>query len=208
MKRWPSAAAALAALLLVGCGIQETDVIEAGGPATLQVFPAGSERMLLFFASSDGVLKPVVRPVDSSEKFATDNLFAKDKEKQIKPGDKLQSSGATEDSTQASIAALFSGPLKDERTAGLTSRLPPLPSGAAVRIEPTGPAAVDVVLPVELRGLGETALLQLICTVAYSQDDQGKAAVRLKGVDTTLPSAGCTVDADRATTATDLPAGQ
>jgi hypothetical protein len=54
-------AVASAVPLLGGCGIQETDVIEAGAPASFQAFFDREYEMLLFFRSPGGGLSVVIR---------------------------------------------------------------------------------------------------------------------------------------------------
>ncbi|BFO18589.1 hypothetical protein SHKM778_49770 [Streptomyces sp. KM77-8] len=58
-----------AGLLLGGCGIRETDVIEAGGPATVQTFVDHDYDMLLFFHSADGGITPVIRSMNSGVEY-------------------------------------------------------------------------------------------------------------------------------------------
>ncbi|MFI6685754.1 hypothetical protein [Streptomyces sp. NPDC050485] len=57
----PAAAALLAATLLAaGCGIQSTDVIAVGGPATAHVEGSEGGSTVLYFTGPDGLM-PVVR---------------------------------------------------------------------------------------------------------------------------------------------------
>ncbi|WP_411120106.1 hypothetical protein [Streptomyces sp. 058-1L] len=58
-RRHLTAAAVTAALLLGGCGIQQTEVIAAGGPATIQYLQRASDETLIFFRLPDGQLAPV-----------------------------------------------------------------------------------------------------------------------------------------------------
>ncbi|MFE7772649.1 hypothetical protein ACFU5O_01865 [Streptomyces sp. NPDC057445] len=189
--RLPRSAAAgvLATLLLTGCGIQETDVIEAGGPATIQVFPSRGDRMLLFFPSPGGELRPVARPMGASSEAGLGNGEF------LKP----ESSGPPVVSTEKTLAALFAGPVEGERAAGLTSGLPPFPPDGLLQVTPSAGGEVEAVVPVELGGLGATGLRQLICTVAYAEDPAGQVVVSLKGPDMTLSPAACDVgDSDGA----------
>ncbi|MFE9555307.1 hypothetical protein ACFYMW_22255 [Streptomyces sp. NPDC006692] len=61
----PRALAALAllpaGLLAGGCGIQSTDVIAVGGPASAQALPPRVDSTVLYFVGPDGLM-PVVRP--------------------------------------------------------------------------------------------------------------------------------------------------
>ncbi|WP_406505280.1 hypothetical protein [Streptomyces sp. NBC_00212] len=63
MRRGPRALAALAllpaGLFAAGCGIQSTDVIAVGGPASAQAVPPG-DGTVLYFTGPDGLM-PVVR---------------------------------------------------------------------------------------------------------------------------------------------------
>ena len=68
-RRVSAFAVAAAVPLLGGCGIQETDVIEAGGPASVQAFFDREYEMLLFFRSPDGGLSPVIRTTKPSAGF-------------------------------------------------------------------------------------------------------------------------------------------
>ncbi|MGW7362728.1 GerMN domain-containing protein [Streptomyces sp. NPDC054841] len=178
MRRLPTAVAALAAsaaLLLTGCGIQETDVIEAGGPATIEVFPGNERRMLLFFRSPEGELLPVSREPDG--------LF--------------EDARSDPKSMARTLAALFRGPTENERAAGLTTGLPVLPTGSALR--EAGPAAdggVEVTLSIALDELDETALRQLICTIAYAEEADARILVHLRGTDSALEPAQCDADVD------------
>ncbi|GAA2437791.1 hypothetical protein ACFPFX_36935 [Streptomyces mauvecolor] len=75
----PRALAALAllpaGLLAAGCGIQSTDVIAVGGPASAQAVPPDAESggTVLFFAGPDGLM-PVLRSVRSGPQLSL--LFA------------------------------------------------------------------------------------------------------------------------------------
>ncbi|MFF3694105.1 hypothetical protein [Streptomyces sp. NPDC002221] len=61
----PRALAALAllpaGLLAAGCGIQSTDVVAVGDPATAQAMPPPDGSTVLYFVGPDGLM-PVVRP--------------------------------------------------------------------------------------------------------------------------------------------------
>ncbi|MFD7336821.1 hypothetical protein ACFV98_12560 [Streptomyces violascens] len=75
----PRALAALAllpaGLLAVGCGIQSTDVIAVGGPASASAVPpdADANGTVLYFAGPDGLM-PVLRPARSGPQLPL--LFA------------------------------------------------------------------------------------------------------------------------------------
>ncbi|MEU8529369.1 MULTISPECIES: hypothetical protein [Streptomyces] len=108
------AAVALAALSLAvtGCGIQESDVVEAGGAATVGVSPEGPDRITLFFVSEDGRLVPVVR----SRYNPLDDARA--------PQSGTGSADSGPMGAGKILAALTHGTTDAERAAGLHSRIP------------------------------------------------------------------------------------
>ncbi|MFI2367414.1 hypothetical protein [Streptomyces sp. NPDC018833] len=186
MSRTQRAAAALAglaaAMSLTACGIQESDVIEAGGPATLDVLPARDARMLLFFFSPDGMLMPVSR--------YTGKAFGDEAVERPRP------------STAETVFALLNGPNAEEEGYGLRSAaaLPRL--GSALKIEP-GRGTVLVTMAAPVRDLAGPARRQLVCTIAYAEDAEGQTEVTLRGVDGTLDPARC--DAGSGPAPTDAP---
>ncbi|CAM5504495.1 hypothetical protein GCM10010329_63500 [Streptomyces spiroverticillatus] len=165
--RWALAAWPVAALLLAGCGIRETDVIEAGGPATVEHFSRNGVDSLLFYRLPHGELTPVSRPLGTEGQFGSSY--------QTRPA-----------STEKVIAALFSGPSQAEKGAGLTTSLPRITSGT-VRLLPRKPGAepggISLSVPVAVRDLAETATQQLVCTAAYSAVGDGSVRVQLVGQD-------------------------
>ncbi|MGW3496020.1 hypothetical protein [Streptomyces sp. NPDC001020] len=161
-----AAACVTAAGLLTGCGVQQTDVIEAGGPATVNVFPAPGQRLLLFFLSPQGHLTPVVRPV-KSEQYAPAGVEPVDRQKVL--------------------AMLFAGPQANERAAGLHTELPQLNGAMGIKSTPSN---VTVLLPLAVRHFEATAVRQVVCTVAFADGD-GSAEVVIVGNDGTLPAAHC-----------------
>jgi hypothetical protein len=174
-----AATATAAALLLTGCGIQETDVIEAGGPASFQAFLDRDYDMLLFFRSPDGGLSPVIRTTAtdvSSSVFGEGYVDAG-------PADQDLGDPAGPVPTEKVVAALLAGPRKEDRAAGLSTSLPAARPGGTVQVETASAGQVAIRLPLALEGLDSTALRQLICTVAYSQDADGRVAVHLTGQD-------------------------
>ncbi|WP_405907487.1 hypothetical protein [Streptomyces sp. NBC_00828] len=175
-------AVAAAVPLLAGCGIQETDVIEAGGPASFQAFFDREYEMLLFFRSPDGGLSPVIRstgsPAGSSAEFFGYEL----------PGSEDTAGPVTTDQV---VLALLDGPRAEDRTAGLSTALPAARPGGTVEVEPAPGGRVTTHLPFPLKGLNTTALRQLTCTIAYSQDPDGQVVVELTGQDGTSRSGTC-----------------
>ncbi|MDQ0795635.1 hypothetical protein [Streptomyces sp. B1I3] len=173
-------AAVLAALLpLAACGIQETDVIGTSGPAAIDVLPARQDRMLLFFLSPDGALVPVPRTVGdgAAAGFGGEYTIGTGGSGSVDPADPdaRQPTGKT-------LAALAAGPQEAERRAGL--RNDPSLSAVAARIRVSGGGGTaDVVVPGPIAGLTGPARRQLVCTVAYAEDADGRVTVRLRGTD-------------------------
>ncbi|MFE2021502.1 hypothetical protein ACFW9O_26025 [Streptomyces sp. NPDC059499] len=171
--------ALLAAWLpLAACGIQETDVIAAGGAATIDVLPARQIRMLLFFSHGSGLI-PVPRTVGETEV----------------PGDELgqDSNGngeAARPSTEKTIAALLAGPNEAEKKAGMVNdaSLPAPGTPATPQVTQDG---VDVILKAPLEGLTRPAERQLVCTVAFAESLDGTVTVTLRGTDGTRTPARC-----------------
>ncbi|MEU1788544.1 hypothetical protein ABZ553_22275 [Streptomyces sparsogenes] len=172
MKRRGAAAARAAAACvmavapLTGCGVRGSDVIEAGGPSTITVFPADEQRLLLFFVSSEGRLTPVARRAAGAGSGLGDGPPL---------GDEV-------------LAALFAGPSDGERAAGLRTRLPRPKERPGMK---WSPREVLVHLPLAVRDLSETARRQLICTVVYAERGDGGAEVTIAGEDGALPPAHC-----------------
>ncbi|WAZ23010.1 hypothetical protein STRCI_004322 [Streptomyces cinnabarinus] len=167
-RRRRAVAVALAAAipLLGGCGIQETDVIEAGGPASFQAFFNRDYDVLLFFRSADGRLNPVVRTVGAVN--ATDPV-----------------------PTEQAVLALLNGPNEEDRAVDLSTDLPAAGSIPAIEVDPSSDGKVGTRLPLAVKGLSDMALRQLICTIAYSQDTSGQVVVELTGQDGATRSGTC-----------------
>ncbi|GHH45115.1 hypothetical protein [Streptomyces candidus] len=188
------AAGPVAALLLSGCGIPESDVIEAGGPAHVQNFVSEAYGALLFFRLPHGDLAPVTRqltPVAATGEF----------------GGGYQEGGGTvrPPTTEKVISALLHGPGPADRAAGLDTALPRVPDGtvrvrfsvgtsASASGSGSGSGGVVLDLPLAVAGLDATAVRQLICTAAYSKDRDGRVPVRLTGRDGATTSGTCDVD--------------
>lgn len=176
MRRRIRAAALAALLALTGCGIQETDVIEAGGPATLDVLPAREHRMMAFFLSPDGLLVPSPRALDTGVWNGT-----------VGP----QPDTAPEPpSTVKTVAALLAGPNAAETRAGL-SNAPSLPGPSTVAETEVSGGTVRLTLDTPLAPLTRTARQQLVCTTAYAESDNGGVPVVLVGTDGARPAEKC-----------------
>jgi hypothetical protein len=174
--------------LLGACGIQETDVIEAGGPASFQAFLDRDYDMVLFFRSADGGLRPVIRTTGPSGEFSGQYVGEG-------AGGQYGGEGSGEPAgpvaAEKVVAALLSGPRKEDRAAGLGTALPPAARGGSVEIEALPQNRVTARVPLALDSLDSTALAQLICTIAYSQDAEGQAVVELTGQDGATSSETC-----------------
>ncbi|MFF7161294.1 hypothetical protein ACFZBP_07870 [Streptomyces sp. NPDC008086] len=171
-------AVAAAVPLLGGCGIQETDVIEAGGPASFQAFFNRDVDMLLFFRSPDGGLSTVIRTTQpQGAEFGS--------------GDQNPDDPAGPVPTEKVVLALLTGPQRDDRAAGLTTALPTPRRGDTVKVEASADGRVTTHLPLAIKPLDSTALRQLTCTIAYSQDVDGQVVVELRGQDGISRSGTC-----------------
>ncbi|MFI1420817.1 hypothetical protein ACH4VX_23110 [Streptomyces sp. NPDC020731] len=186
-RRTGAVAVASGVLLLGGCGIRETDVIEAGGPASVEAFVDHDYKMLLFFHSREGGISPVIRSPGSTLEYGPEGGLV--------AGQDPDDADAPPVPTEKVILALLSGPDEQDREAGLSTSLPPAPSAGPLRVEVSpGGEEVTADLPIALDGLGRTALRQLICTIAYSHDADGRATVRLMGKNDMSASGTCGLD--------------
>lgn len=181
-----ASAFAVAVPLLGACGIQETDVIEAGGPASFQAFLDRDHDMLLFFRSPDGGLSAVIRTTKPSVEYG-------DGHDESGSGGQNPGDTAGPVSTQKVVLALLGGPRKEDRAAGLSTSLPTARPGGTVEVEHSPGGKVTTRLPIALEGLDSTALRQLTCTIAYSQDADGQVVVELTGQDGASTSGTCTL---------------
>uniref|UniRef100_A0AAU2JXF2 GerMN domain-containing protein n=1 Tax=Streptomyces sp. NBC_00049 TaxID=2903617 RepID=A0AAU2JXF2_9ACTN len=161
------AAAALAgcALLLTGCGIKRTGVIESGHPATVKS-PGGNAAVLYYLSKEGDRLVPVPFPVQSGYTIA--------------PG--------------ALVRLLLGGPIGTAQEAGLTTGLPRVSTSQAeiVSVSEYSPSAgITIRLPFAVGDLSPLARSQLVCTVGVSVVPDILSPVILQGSDTALPSAEC-----------------
>jgi hypothetical protein len=178
-------AVAVAAPLLGGCGIPETDVIEAGGPATVQAFLTPDTDVLLFFRSPDGRVRPVIQTV----RISTVTAWAS-------PGRGGSGSGgsgaaAAPIRTETVVRMLLAGPREEDRAAGLTTALPAALPGVPLRIGAVAAGRARARVPLALDALDATALRQLTCTIAYGLEADGRTVVDLTGHDGVSASGTC-----------------
>lgn len=189
-----AAAALLALLPLAACGIQESDVVEAGGAATVIVRPVGGTSMVLFYVGPDGRLMLVARDIGfrvpvgaengngSGTGEGTDQLFRSD----------------YRIATDKVLTSLLEGPNEEERAAGLTTKLPPLHSlrpHSLPRPDADGTTVLHVRVAIPVHDIAPLALRQLVCTAAYAEADKETAPpVVVSGPDGALPATRCEVD--------------
>ncbi|MCT4352863.1 hypothetical protein M5362_06940 [Streptomyces sp. Je 1-79] len=186
MRRGTALGAALlaGALALTGCGIRQSDVVEAGGPATIAVAPGEGSRLLLFYVDVDGRLTPAARALD------TDQRLRGEAQPTYPRGLGVAALPA--------LSALLRGPTAGERAAGLSTRLPELgwetgKRGPLVNVETDedGEPVLRVSLDFPLGDLEGTAARQLVCTAAYAEETDGRIAVVLSGPGSTRPAERC-----------------
>ncbi|GGQ21908.1 MULTISPECIES: GerMN domain-containing protein [Streptomyces] len=154
------------ALLLTGCGIKRTGVIESGHAAAAKV-PGGKNAAVLYFVSKDGDrLVPVPFSIGADYTLAPTPL----------------------------LRVLLNGPIGPASAAGLTTALPRVPAekSDAVTVGQYAPdKGLTVNVPFAVGGLSELARNQLVCTVGVSGVRDTLSPVSIHGTDTTLPSADC-----------------
>ncbi|WP_030768506.1 GerMN domain-containing protein [Streptomyces sp. NRRL F-2664] len=167
-RRTAAATAALTAatLLLAGCGIKRTGVVESGHAAGVKI-PGDKNAAVLYFVSKDGDrLVPVPFQMGADYTLAPTPL----------------------------LRLLLNGPSGPASAAGLTTALPPVPddrtnSATVGAYAPYKGLTVNV--PFAVGGLSELARDQLVCTIGVSAVRDTLSPVTIQGTDTTLPSADC-----------------
>ncbi|APU42935.1 MULTISPECIES: GerMN domain-containing protein [unclassified Streptomyces] len=154
------------ALLLAGCGIKRTGVVESGHAAGVKV-PGGKTAAVLYFVSKDGDrLVPVPFSIGTDYTLAPTPL----------------------------VRLLLNGPSGPAAAAGLTTALPQVPDAKtdAVTVSKYSQEnGLTVTVPFAVAGLSQTARNQLVCTVGASAVPDTLSPVTIRGTDTTLPSADC-----------------
>ncbi|WP_335937335.1 hypothetical protein [Streptomyces sp. PTD5-9] len=157
-----------------GCGIQATDVVEVGDPATVEVAPGRERGTVLYFVSPEPErrLMPVVRPTDVMVQNTPDTTGGV---RVWRGSDKV-------------IAMLFSGPDPAETAAGLRTELPRTDVVSSLDM---GSDEVLVRLNTPVASLSETARQQLFCTVAQALTTGRAARVRVSGPDGSIGPDRC-----------------
>lgn len=182
-----AAAALLALVPLAGCGIQRSDVVEAGAGAPVTVNPTGNPRMLLFFVGREGRLMPVARDLG----------FGRIVDDGTGSGAVITHPPDYRVATDKVLHALIEGPDEQERAAGLITRIDFHGAGEPHVLrepDPDGRPRLTVRLTVRVRDLDTVAVRQLICTASYAEDLGRAAEVVLAGTDGALPAARCETD--------------
>ncbi|MFE9461782.1 hypothetical protein [Streptomyces californicus] len=164
---------------LTGCGIQQTEVVEAGRPAVGDLLPPREGRLLLFFHGPDDGLLPVPRIVDVPWHSGGSPADGEEADQALSP--------------LAAVTAQLTGPNKDERRAGFRNDSSLPGTASAVDRVVTGGSAVEVGLTTDVRTLTAHARDQLVCTAAYAAHPRGARPVTLVGRDGRLPPADCSV---------------
>ncbi|MFI5808242.1 hypothetical protein [Streptomyces sp. NPDC051561] len=191
-RRAPGVALTAAVLVLTGCGIQETDVVEAGAPATADAFYNDESDILLFFRSPDGRVTPVIRTNQLGKPGAPDSLLETEQERGGATTEQKRGGGSVKEARmERAVKFLLSGPGREDRAAGLTTALPAARAGGTLRVQYGTGGVIIARLPLALRELDSTALRQLTCTVAYREDWDGQATVELTGQDGVVRSGTC-----------------
>ncbi|KQX53102.1 MULTISPECIES: hypothetical protein [unclassified Streptomyces] len=204
MRRRPAAALlALLTLTATACGIQESDVVEAGGAATVAVAPIPEYRTVLYFLGPDGRSMPVARELSGPVPVATNPSdgtgTGEALHEEVTPEDKAAGIGLRpgEVATDMVLAMLLAGPVAAEATAGITTALPDgaTAGGLHVTPDPSGPTSGRRLLrlraPFPVMELSESAVRQLVCTTAYAEHPAGLVDVSVTGPDGALPVARC-----------------
>ncbi|MER6466089.1 hypothetical protein ACWC4D_23835 [Streptomyces sp. NPDC001288] len=158
-----------AALLLAGCGIQRTEVVGTGAPATLDVTATGSGggTVLLFLRSPDGRLTPVPRVGGAPGQLPVDMPV------------------------RSAVLRLLAGPLPPESAAGLGTSLPRVTNMNNVKVRVTSRQAARLSLPLAVGELDRTALGQLRCTASFAVNGTAQVTVRITGRDGVTRTGTC-----------------
>ncbi|MER7825573.1 hypothetical protein ABTX85_23785 [Streptomyces sp. NPDC096097] len=163
------AAAAMAmlmgcALLLTGCGIKRTGVIDSGHAPTVKV-PGGKSTVIYFLSKEGDRLVPT--PISGFEGH------------NINP--------------EVLLLLLLEGPHGRAGEVGLTTALPRLAAGKddQLSVSSYSHTGVTVGVPFAVGNLSAPARMQLVCTIGLSAVPDTDSPVTLKGPDTVLAPARC-----------------
>ncbi|MFG3035819.1 hypothetical protein ACGFYZ_02835 [Streptomyces sp. NPDC048330] len=192
-RRAAAAAAVLGLVALTACGVRKSDVVEAGGAATVAVAPVpGLGRVVLYFLGPDGRVLPSVR--DFSSPFSP-GWSAPDRSGS---GEVVHTGPDMPIATDKVLAMLLNGPSGVETAAGLTTGLPRFGAGLHTEVDKAagiadGRRLLRLTSPFPVGGLSDEAVQQLVCTSAFAEDPAGLLEVAVTGPDGTLPALRCEV---------------
>ncbi|MFF4261923.1 hypothetical protein [Streptomyces virginiae] len=153
------------ALLLTGCGIKRTDVIDSGHSATVKV-SGGNKSNFLYFVAKDGDrLAP--SPFSLAEGYRLNPVVL--------------------------LRLLLDGPRGRAAEVGLTTALPRVPAGQEeqMAVSPYTHEGTTVRVPFAVGDLSDLARMQIVCTIGTAVLTDTRSPVILQGTDTTLPAADC-----------------
>ncbi|MFJ3902335.1 hypothetical protein [Streptomyces sp. NPDC090025] len=200
MTRARRTAAALLALLPLGalgaCGIQKSEVVEAGPAATVTVHPTDDHKNVLFFVGPNGGLMLVARDVGRTTVFGRPD--GRPTPDPTHP-DGFRTERGTRDGTDEVLASLLKGPNAEERAAGLHTAIE-LPRQAKPHTTPQeatdGSTILHVRMVARVSELSPLARRQIVCTAAYAEPsaDREPMPVILSGTDGALPTERCEAD--------------
>ncbi|MFF4446318.1 hypothetical protein [Streptomyces sp. NPDC001502] len=153
------------ALLLTGCGIKRTGVIDSGHAATVRM-SGGNKSNFLYFVSKEGD-RLVPSPFSLSEGYRLNPVVL--------------------------LRLLLDGPRGRAGEVGLTTALPQLPVGQEeqLAVSPYTHDGTTVRVPFAVGNLSDLARMQLVCTIGAAVVTDTLSPVVLQGSDTTLPAADC-----------------
>ncbi|MFG2978654.1 hypothetical protein ACGFYY_37430 [Streptomyces sp. NPDC048331] len=152
------------ALLLTGCGIKRTGVIDSGHAATVKV-PGGNSTVVYFLSKEGDRLVP--SPIVGFEGHDINPVVL--------------------------VSLLLGGPRGRAGEVGLTTGLPRLSpeKDEKLAVSPYSHQGTTVGVPFPVADLSPLARMQLVCTVGLSAVPETVTPVILIGTDTTLPAADC-----------------
>ncbi|MFD9478200.1 MULTISPECIES: GerMN domain-containing protein [Streptomyces] len=167
-SRAAAATAALVscALLLTGCGIKRTGVIDSGHSATVKVAD-GKKNTYVYFLSKEGD-RLVPAPFSLLAGYDLNPVVL--------------------------LRLLLEGPRGRADEAGLTTGLPQLPASQGTEklaVSPYSHEGITVRVPFAVGSLSALARMQLVCTIGVSAVKDTLSPVTLQGGDTTLAPAEC-----------------
>ncbi|WKD31699.1 hypothetical protein [Streptomyces xanthophaeus] len=161
-----TAALVSCALLLTGCGIKRSGVIDSGHSATVKVAD-GKNSIYLYFLSKEGD-RLVPAPFSLMVDYKLNPVVL--------------------------LRLLLEGPRGRAGEAGLTTGLPQLPVGQGsekLEVSSASHAGVTVRVPFAVGDLSALARMQIVCTMGISAMKDTLTPVALQGSDTTLAPAEC-----------------